>query len=313
MADSYADLKSQFPYLIDTRLEKRNPTLAEKPLILQWYNLQNGGNFTGADKILADNPTLKECFPTADDWNKTQDSVIAVERFFRDEVQNYIIGAVKIKGKFLPDMQYGVYNLVYYETYDEETGVTIDAYISYKDNIPVGTLPTNTDYWYPVTLRGQMGASGIGLTFRKKWNETKNYYTDDIVSFNNILWIAKTNNLDSRPVEMSADWEIFFRLNQEASSITMQDNKPLSEGLICANFDNPSLLTGYTITSTKTADSYIDILTLTSTGRKIADRTEKKTAYDYITIINIYKEDGASIEKTITVKENITDYRTVVE
>ena len=35
MADSYVDLKSQFPYLIDTRLEKRNPTLAEKPLILQ--------------------------------------------------------------------------------------------------------------------------------------------------------------------------------------------------------------------------------------------------------------------------------------
>ena len=55
-------------------------------------------------------------------------------------------------------------------------------------NAIAGTPITNTNYWRPLTLRGEQGASGTSLTFRYTWDATQTYYSQDIVVYNNVIW-----------------------------------------------------------------------------------------------------------------------------
>ncbi len=311
MSVTYKDLTSTlFPEGVDTLELYQELTTAQKAIVVDWNALIAQKRFTEADALMAANPDLAKSFPTAEKWNKTMESIIAVQRFFKDSVFTYIqdtgadvkdsiINAIKYKGNFSLTTTYTVYNLVYYETTDPETGTTIDAYISYKETIPVGTLPTNTTYWFPVTLRGNMGASGVGMSFRKTWDYTKQYYENDVVLLNNTLWYAKQDNINSTPIAGSVNWEILFVLEQASSSIIMIDGKPLSEGLACVAFSNPILFKGIFLTEATITGGYFYELRFNGTNKLIADSTETKSGDDYITTIRLYKADGTTVDKTV--------------
>jgi len=326
MSVTYNDLTSTlFPEGVDTLELYQELTTAQKAIVVDWNALIAQKRFTEADALMAANPDLAKSFPTAEKWNKTMESIIAVQRFFKDsvftyiqdtgvDVKEFILSAVKYKGNFSPSVLYGLYNLVYYETTDEETGKTIDAYMSYKETIPIGTLPTNTSYWFPVTLRGNMGASGVGLSFRKNWDYTKQYYENDIVLHDGDLWYAKQDNINSAPILGSANWEVFYELKQTTVSIIMIDGKPLSEGLACAAFSNPMLFKGIFVTEATITGGYFYELRFNETNKLIADSTETKSGEDYITTIKLYKTDGTTIDKTITKTETKVSgvYKTII-
>ena len=80
------------------------------------------------------------------------------------------------------------------------------------------------------------------------------------------------------------------------------------------DFDNLSSFPGCTLTSTKTVNSYTDTITLTATGKNVADRTETKTDTAYITVIRVYKDDGLTVDKTINIAETriAEGYKTVI-
>lgn len=314
MSITYPDLDIKFPDEFDVGEFFRDLTISEKPLAIQWNKLYSEGRFEEAESILAENPKLKECFPTAKDWNRTLEICIGLERFFRDNVQDYVVNAIKFKGEYSPTTQYKVYNLVYYKTTDLEMGTNIDAYVSYKDNVPIGTLPTNKDYFFPVVQRGQMGASGLGIAFRQDWKYDKTYALDDVVSYNNTLWFAKSSNSGRTPESVSSYWGVFLQLKQDTTSVLMVDGRLLSEGLICASFDNPSLIKGTFNTSKHISNGYLDEIRFTDTNKLIADRTETSITGGYNTTIRIYQSNGLTVDKTINIAETriAEGYKTVI-
>ncbi|MDD3267231.1 MAG: hypothetical protein PHC75_08665 [Burkholderiales bacterium] len=302
MSITYPDLPDiNFPDSYDIGKFFRDPTITEKSLIVDWNALIAQKRFTEADALITANPTLLECFSTASDWNKSLSICIALERFFRDNVENYIINAIKNKGTYSPTTQYTIYNLVTYTSTDPETGTTIDAYIAIKDNVPIGTLPTNSTYFTPVTQRGQMGASGIGLSFRSDWSSTKSFYAQDVVLYNNILWIAKQDNINSVPSEESPNWGVFFYLRIYSNGVITPDNKTLEQNTIITAFDNPYLIAGTYITETVAGSDYISLLKWTSNNKLIADKTDSNPSVGvYNSLIRIYKSDGVTVDKTVT-------------
>lgn len=74
------------------------------------------------------------------------------------------------------------------------------------DDIPIGTIPTDIVYWYPLAIKGEQGESGLGLTPRGYWSDSTQYYKDDMVAYNNVLWAALSDNQNYIPNESSSVW-----------------------------------------------------------------------------------------------------------
>lgn len=106
------------------------------------------------------------------------------------------------------------------DTYVERDVVTYQgsAYFA-KTDVPVGTLPTDTDYWSLFVARGAKGEDGDkgdpgdpgpdGSLFSVigEWNNSTTYLADtQAVTYNGELWLALNPNLDSEPDEYNSDW-----------------------------------------------------------------------------------------------------------
>ena len=93
------------------------------------------------------------------------------------------------------------------------------------DDTPIGTLPTNTNYWYALAIKGDQGESGLGLTPRGTWSEYTQYYQNDLVSYNNALWAAKEDNIGYFPNDTSKVWYSVLSLNIVWSSMKIQNSE----------------------------------------------------------------------------------------
>ena len=92
-----------------------------------------------------------------------------------------------------------------------------------RDDTPKGTVPTNTTYWMPFTYRGQQGASGAGLSWRGDYSSITQYYTNDCVQHNGIVWCAKKSTLGVAPSSSASDnWGIFMEVTKQIAFSSTQ-------------------------------------------------------------------------------------------
>lgn len=197
---------SNFPVAVDTITRKKDLDLATKTLLDQYYTYINAGDFSAATALLNDNPNLRMTVMVAEDYNRMRDGIIAVQRVFDSYIADYIAAVVKSKGAWSSTTQYQKYDVVTYlyrdatRTYiclpQDETLVTI----------PVGTLPTDTTYWALITLEGSRGASGTGMTPRGTYASDIQYYKDDLVAHNGLLYVALQDVYGEAPP--SGKWEL---------------------------------------------------------------------------------------------------------
>lgn len=202
MSSLYPDLThTNFPESVDHHEDMVDVSLSLKSLVDQYYTLYNAGDFAGIVTLLANNPTLDRALFNAEKYNKLKDTVEAQGRFYKDDVQSYLVEIVKNKGDYVSTSTYTKYDVVGYIT-----GGAKQYFMGIATTIPVGTLPTNTSYFVPLTLRGEQGVSGTGLSYRGGWSNIIQYYEDDCVAYNNILWSANVNNLNSEPTISNTNW-----------------------------------------------------------------------------------------------------------
>ena len=72
---------------IDRMSDVSNITL---PLMQQFNTYIQNGSLSAANSFLADNPVLQECLFNATKFNTIRDAVIAIERFFLEDVEDLI-------------------------------------------------------------------------------------------------------------------------------------------------------------------------------------------------------------------------------
>lgn len=234
MSALYPDLsQTNFPDSLDTFLNYLNITSADGPLIAQYQAAIEANNTTLANQILAQIPSASQKLIRATDLNKIMQSILALERFYKADIQTYvaekqteweeILGEFDYKGTYSFGTTYAQNNVVSYTS----GGLTL-LYIAI-DNPPAGTPPTNAVYWRLLTIRGQQGDSGTGFSYRGDWDATAEYTIDDSVTYDNVLWGAVVDNTNQTPFEGSTVWRVIIQLS--AASYPIQPNEPTSQAV----------------------------------------------------------------------------------
>ena len=197
MGEIYTDLNSDFPLKVSTMNRVQDVTLSAKPYVDLYNQYYSQGDFDNANKVINDHPELLTMMLNMSLVNQIIDEIKATQRTFKDDVESYIFTIVKIKGTFSKSTKYTKYNIVYFENV---------PYMAIADDIPIGTSPTNITYWYPLAIKGEQGESGLGLSPRGAWNDSTQYYKDDMVAYNNVLWAALADNINYIPNDSSSMW-----------------------------------------------------------------------------------------------------------
>ena len=246
MSTLYPDLPlTNFPNNIDQFTTWLNIVSSDGPLISQYQAALQEGNYTLANQILNQIPQSSQKILKATDLNSLTQSLLAVERFYKTDVEPYIddkqtewlniINNFSYKGTWSLGTSYQVNNLVSYTT----SGLNL-LYLA-TSTPPVGTPPTNLTYWRIVTIQGQQGESGEGLSYRQEWNTSTNYETNDAVTYSGSLWMALQNNVSITPGTNSNVWKMIISL--AAASYPIQPTEPqgLTQGDLWFNTqDNPT-------------------------------------------------------------------------
>lgn len=178
------------------------------------------GQFANASTLLQTNIELQKCIIDSNYMNTVSKTVEEIEDLFLNEIQSYIHETVINKGQWDVFTKYVKYNFVTYET----DGV-VQSYECLRDDTPLGTLPTNTTYWIPRVIRGERGASGIGLTPRGTWNSAVQYFQNDLVSYNNVVWAALEDNIGLYPNDSSQVWYSVLSMNIVLSDLKITNDE----------------------------------------------------------------------------------------
>lgn len=212
MSVLYPDLDfTNYPGELDNIQLKSNITNStDAQLVAQIQASIIAGDFSNASAILNANPQLNGKIFNANDYNQIRDAILALERFYNNDIYNYIaekqaawtaeIDKFNFKGVYSPTTQYERNNMVNYTTAE---GTFL--YLCIKTP-QTGVAPTNTQYWRILTLRGERGLSGDGLSFTWVWDSAMQYNLNDVVVYGNKWWAATQVNRGQQPANGSAYW-----------------------------------------------------------------------------------------------------------
>ena len=163
MSVLYPDLDfTTFPNALDNISLKSNITnTTDAQLVGQIQNAILAGDFSNAAAILNANPQLNGKIFNANDYGQIRDAILALERFYKNDISTYIaskqsewqanIDRFNFKGVYSLTTQYYQNNMVNYTTAE---GTFLYLCIKQPET---GVLPTDTNYWRVLTLRGERG------------------------------------------------------------------------------------------------------------------------------------------------------------
>lgn len=180
--------------------------LSNSELFQNYYNNIASRNVSGANQIIENNEQLQNQITDSDNVNKLIERVNSNEQQIKTDVDEYLqdqlnafqdlINQTKVAGEFNVATQYELHNLVYYQD---------KGYYAYKTP-PIGTLPTDTNYWLEYDIRGIKGYGGLNLNYRFTWNADIQYQVMDCVVYQNKLWFANQPSKGTPPSLAHFPW-----------------------------------------------------------------------------------------------------------
>lgn len=246
MSTKYPDLSlTNFPNSLDQFTTFLNIVSSDGPLIGQYQSAMQNGDITLANQILTQIPQATQKIITAVDLNTLSQAMLAIERFYLNDIEPYIddlhqswlntIQQFSYKGVWQSGTSYVTNNLVSYTT----SGLNF-VYIALS-NVPIGISPTNQTYWRLLTIQGQQGASGEGLSYRQEWNSSTQYATNDAVTYDGALWMALQASQNRFPDTNPQYWQLV--MNLKTVTYPIQDTVPTNlqvDGLWFNTSSNPT-------------------------------------------------------------------------
>lgn len=192
-------------------------------LFRQYYT---SGNYEQALNLLSQNPQLNLKAIIADNLNDLSERVYGMENVYYVEVEQYLadlfqtmqtdVNNLSNQNQYSATQQYYENNFVYYNN---------EVYFCIKEP-PIGTDPTNEEYWLYLGLFGETGNYGLSnLTFVGPWNINTVYTTNQVVYIDYTFYWALQDNQGQNPaIESSEYWGVLF--TAKVQQITTDINQP---------------------------------------------------------------------------------------
>ena len=203
--------------------------LSSQDIFMQYYNAMEANNISKANSILNQNSDIKNQITNAENVNVLISEVNSRELKPKVDIDYYLDGllsvfenmidSTKIMGEWNASVQYTVHNFVYYNN---------KGYFAYSNiEPPIGTLPTDTNYWLEYDLKGLQGYGGFtNLNYLGAWNNSIDYNPFDVVVYQNKLWMANAKNTNYAPNLNHYPWNLIM-LPETANRIAVQKNAPI--------------------------------------------------------------------------------------
>jgi hypothetical protein len=220
MSETYTDLSfTSFPDEIQTFVTMLNMTIEDASAINGYQTAMRNGDYTLARQYFNQINNGSQKIVDAEKINTLMETCIAIQRFYKSDIEPYleekqedfqaIINTFSYVGQYNSNRSYKKNNFVLSNVNNYS-----QLFLCIADS-PIGTNITNTNYWRPLTIRGEQGASGDSLSFRYTWDSTQTYYSQDVVVYNNIIWVAKSQNTNQPPSESSSYWDFLYTASQD--------------------------------------------------------------------------------------------------
>lgn len=161
----------------------------------QYYSLFLDGKIDEARSFLNENLNkLNGKVITADILNLFVDKILELEN-------NYINDVISVLSNKKDELQLNINELIYMSDYSNIAQYDINNFVLYNEEIyfcynkpSIGTLPTDESYWIYLGLRGENGIPPLGVKYVGKWVESTTYSKNQMVVYENMLYVALSNN-----------------------------------------------------------------------------------------------------------------------
>lgn len=222
MSETYSNLsQTVFPDEIDTKFIMEDISSEILSKVKQYETYISNDEFINASSYLQNNTDLIPVIFNADKWNRHENMIIAIERHYKDEIHNYILNLAQYKGEYSPNTTYRKYNVV---------SSTLEGvrqyYMTIVNNPEVSPLDASGgNFWVTLTVKGERGEDGSGLTYAKAWDNSVTYTDSQCVSYQGYLWASqKNNNRGNDPsVDDGSNWDRIFKVATQAQYVTYID------------------------------------------------------------------------------------------
>lgn len=182
--------------------------LSSQSKFLDYYYAMQSNNISYANTILNNNPSLSNQLINSQNMNYLINGINERELEPKNDIDYYLnnllnefqimINNTRVMGLYDNTKQYYPHNFVYYQ----EKG-----YYALSEP-PIGTLPTDNQYWLEYNIKGLQGYGGIDLELKYNWSNTVDYKEGDIVIYKNRLWYALADNTNEVPNLNHYPWVI---------------------------------------------------------------------------------------------------------
>lgn len=233
MSTTYPDLTyTSFPDVEQSFVEMIDMNSSDGVLMTQYQTAMQAGDFATARTVLAQIPNYNNKILDSVKINTLFDTTVALERFYKTNVEPYIetkqqeweslvalfTANFAYVGQYQQGTQYKQNNMV--SAVNPATGDTY-IYIAIQNN----SAPLNDNSsWRVLTIKGVQGLSGEGLTFAGAWNSTTAYNINDVVTYQNDLWVSLQQNTNQEPGATSGYWQNYG--NFPVTSIVVSQIQP---------------------------------------------------------------------------------------
>ena len=194
----------------------------EKVAAQRWQTLKLKESLTSNEQIEFNNLTtqLANKIFSAEKFNTLADCIVALEIFFRDNVEGYIetkqqefdatLQKFSDKGTYNNTFNYMQWNTILYN---------YEGYISRKDhNLNHTPIGDETDIWWQkIAQRGRQGQPGLGLRFTGLFSISKTYSENDAVAYYGddgyAIYYCLSSCMGIEPTDENY-WAVFMSLAQ---------------------------------------------------------------------------------------------------
>ena len=234
MSALYPDLlNTSFPNEIQSFITMLNMTVNDADAVMGYQEAMGRGDISTAQMYFSQITNGQQKFISAETMNTLMETCIALQRFYTSDIEPYIeskqtvweskMNSFAYMGNFDSSVQYKINNFVSY-------GVNgVNAVFICISSPPIGTVPTNSDYWRQLSIRGLQGESGEGASFRYAWSSSEIYYLEDIVTDENTVWICTSQNSNQKPSFGSNYWNAIYTAAQ--TIYPFQESQPTSSSV----------------------------------------------------------------------------------
>ena len=237
MSTTYQSLQfTTFPDDIQSFVTMLNMSVEDGAAVTGYQQAMQAGNNTLARQYYSQITNANQKFIDATKMNTLMDTCVALQKFYKTDIEPYIqsqqtiwgnrINQFNYVGDYSASTLYAVNNFVTYTA----SGVR-DVYICVKVP-PIGTAPTNTTYWRKLSIQGLQGPSGENLSFRYAWDSGEVYYPQDVVVYDNVVWGCLVQNSNQTPQSGSTYWRSIYSPQQVVYPFSAQEPTNMQEGYL---------------------------------------------------------------------------------